>query len=169
MSPTALKPAKFPDVWWLKEIRDLAPKLVLGTSIMLVLEISVRNGIVAALGRNSTLSFFMMGSFVIHMWTRPGWRQIVGALGSGALLAMGYAAVWGGPDLSPMVTAGSFLGAGSLTMVALATLLAKDADRRAEICTLGAACVLPFMWIVTAPAAAFTTSLYVRAYDLYLY
>ena len=52
------------DSWLLTQLLDLGPKLILGTAIMLTLECSVGNGLIGTLGRNPTLTFFMIGSFV---------------------------------------------------------------------------------------------------------
>ncbi len=169
MSPAVPKEQRMRDSRWFKDMVDLGPKLVLGTNIMLALELAVRNGIVGSLGRNSTLAFFMVGSFVIYIWTRPSWREIAGALAAAAILSIGYVRIWGGPDLSALDTAGSMLGAGSLAMLAIAALAGNGETRKAKAVTLGAACVLPFMWIVTALTLPLTTKLYPSAYDLYLY
>src|SRR5262249_44190484 len=169
MSPAALKEGRLRDSWWVKLIVDLGPKLALGTSIVLALEISVRQGIVGAFGRSATLALIMAGSFVIHLWTRPKRGEIIATLVFGAILGVGYTRVWGGPDLSIPDTILSLLGAGSVVVLGGAALISPPEARRARSLTLGAVCVLPFMWIVAALAISFTTKVDPTTLDLYLY
>src|SRR5690242_10258386 len=104
--------------WLVALFLELAPKLLIGIGIMLPLQLSLKNGLIGALGVSPTLACFMAGSFVIHMWTRPALREILGGLACGAVLGLGYTRIWGGPNLSIPVTCASFLGVGSLVILA---------------------------------------------------
>src|SRR5260370_1007948 len=131
-----LQKRKARNPWWLAQLRDLAPKLLLGIAIVLPLELSIQNGLIYALGRSPALAFFMVGSFVIHMWTKPGWREILGGIAAGTVLALGYTRVWGGPDQSFVVTCGSFLGVGSLAVLAIRALQLQQEERKEKFLTL---------------------------------
>jgi hypothetical protein len=149
-------------------LRELGPKLVLGTVVAVFVEMAVRDGILVALGVSPVLAFFMTGSFAIHMWTRPGRRETLMALA--AALALGWisTATWLGEKASPLVTCGSFLGVGSLTSLLLRAMLTQGKERGAKLATFGAACVQPLLWIVTAYSVKLTTTLYPSTYDAYL-
>src|SRR5882762_5689995 len=120
--PIAAPQRKIRDFWLVALFLDLAPKLLIGLGIMLPLQLSIRTGLIAQFGTSPTLAFCMVGSAVIQIWTRPGWRELLGSLACGAALALGYTRYWGGPNLSIAVTCGSFLGLGSLAVLAIRTL-----------------------------------------------
>src|SRR2546430_7048449 len=128
--PLAAPQRRIRDFWPVVLFLDLAPKLLIGLAIMLPLQLSIRTGLVAQFGTSPTLACCMVGSSVIQMWTRPGWRELLGSVACGAALALGYTRVWGGPNLSVAVTCGSFLGLGSLAVLTIRTLQTSGEKQR---------------------------------------
>jgi PAP2 superfamily len=168
MATTVLETGRLRDSWLLAQLLDLGPKLLLGIAIALPLELSLKEGILYSLGRSPTLAFFMAGSVVIHAWTKPGWRELLGAIVCGATLGGLHTWILGGAGESVLVMAASFLGVGSLAVLAIRALQTRGEQQRAKFFTLLASGVFPFIWIVTAYAVHLTTSLYPNTYDLYL-
>jgi len=148
---------------------DLGPKLLLGIAVALPLEMAIRDGFLLALGNSPVLAFFMIGSFAIHMWTRPGWRELGGVIGAGLALALCFTAFVMRSGQSMVVMCGSFAGVGSLAVLAGRGMLGSEEERREKFSTLAAAGVLPTLWIITAYSVKLTTSLYPSTYDLYLF
>src|SRR5437867_6252556 len=169
VDPPPTQTRKLRDLWPVALFLDLAPKLLIGIAIMLPVQLSIHNGLIESLGVSPTLACFMAGSFVIHMWTRPGRGELLAGLACGAILGLIYTRVWRLPNLSVAVLCASFLGVGSLAVLAIRTLQTAGVQRREKFSTLVAACTLPFVWIVAVLFISLTTTLYPRTYDLYLY
>src|SRR5262245_58821366 len=133
--PLAAPQRKIRDFWPVALFLDLAPKLLIGLAIMLPLQLSIRTGLIAQFGPSPTLAFCMLGSSVIQIWTRPGWRELLGSMACGAALALGYTRFWGGPDLSLAVACGSFLGLGSLAVLTIQALQTSGETQRQKFST----------------------------------
>jgi len=131
---------------WIRHLKELAAVLVALSVILL------SGGIVWALGNNPVLSCMLLGSFVIHMSTRPRPAEWIPTL----LLAAALHTVYGhylrfqpyfGSDL---IHWGGFLGLSSLLVLLSPTPL-RDADRRkAKWDVLLTAGALPYAWLIIA-------------------
>src|SRR6266545_2217333 len=80
-----------------------------------------------ALGNNSILSFVLLGSFLIHMGTRPQRAEWLIVLALAVLLRTAYAA---SAEFEPyfgstFITWGSFLGLASLSVLLVQTLRSR--------------------------------------------
>src|SRR5262245_9710559 len=155
--------------WLVALLLDVPPKLLLGVILAMSLALSIRNGLIAALGVSATLACFMVGSFAIHMWTRPGWRELCGVVACGGALGAVYARAFSGPQLSILTTCASFLGVSSIAVLAIRSIALRGAVRREKLFTLAAVCTLPFIWMFAVLCISMTPVFCPRTLDLYLY
>ncbi|MCU1237300.1 MAG: hypothetical protein JWP63_5267 [Candidatus Solibacter sp.] len=126
-------------------------------------------GIGWALGNNSILSFMLLGSFLIHMATRPGRREWLTVLGLAVLLRTAYAAFLGFHPYfgSVLVSWGSFLGLASLVVQLIWMARVRGEARAARRITFLTTGALPYSWLILAFCLSFVTRT-PRSFDAYL-
>ena len=98
-----------------------------GTFLVVISLIVVAPGLAGAFGKNPTLSFMLLGAFIIHMGARPGKEELLVTLGLAAGFRTAYATLTTG--LTPyfgslLINWGGFLG--------VASLLARISHRRSS-------------------------------------
>src|SRR5690242_11541665 len=109
-------------------------------------------GIGWALGNNPILSFMLLGSFVIHVATRPAPRELLATLAVAAVYRAAYAAA---ADFRPyfgsaLISWGGFLGLASLTVLLFQIQRSRGELREVLRATFVTAGALPYSWIFLA-------------------
>jgi PAP2 superfamily len=125
------------------------------------------------LGSNSMIACGFFGAFFIFAGTRPGTRLLLIASAAGA----GYAACYGllgGPFdhayLVALISAGAFLGIGSITAMAWQTIWTRPSERPSpQAPALRDALVLPLFSLVAGLAMNWANGFPERTYDHLLY
>jgi PAP2 superfamily len=126
-------------------------------------------GIGWALGNNAILSSMLMGSFLIHMATRPDRAEWLAVLVLAALFRFGYPAFFEFQPYfgSSVIRWGSFLGLASLLIQLILTVRARGEARQARAVTFLTAGALPYSWVLLAFCLSFVTRTS-TTYDAYL-
>ena len=126
-------------------------------------------GIGWALGNNPILSFMLLGSFVIHVATRPAPRELLATLAVAAVYRAAYAAA---ADFRPyfgsaLISWGGFLGLASLTVLLFQIQRSRGELREVLRATFVTAGALPYSWIFLAFCLGFVAHT-PHSYDAYL-
>jgi hypothetical protein len=152
-----------------KTMATLAYKWV--ASIALMLSLALIAGI-WHLGSNSMIACGFFGAFFIFAGTRPGAKLLLVAAAAGA----GYAACYGwlgGPInrayLVALISAGAFLGIGSITVMAWQAIWTTRPENRASNAALRDALVLPAFSLVAGLGMDWANGFPERTYDHLLY
>lgn len=110
-------------------------------------------GLLWALGNMPTLSFMMLGAFIIHMSMRPARSELAATLGLAALLRLAYSAA-GNSFVTYFGSAwldwGGFLGSASLAALFIRAWRSSPQPQRQAWYDFFTAAALPYTWITSA-------------------
>jgi hypothetical protein len=137
-------------------------------SIVLMLSLVLIAGI-WHMGSNSMIACGFFGAFFIFAGTRPGTRLLLIATAAGAGYAACYRSLEGPFDhdyLVALISAGAFLGIGSITVMAWQTIWA---GRPSQIAALRDALVLPVFSLLAGLGMNWANASPERTYDHLLY
>jgi hypothetical protein len=112
------------------------------------------------------LAWALAGSLAIYLWSRPSVRSLTGTVLLGAVLAIVYGIVKGGPLLGACP---AFLGLGSLGSLGLAALWSGPSQRKASLDLCLTASMFPLFLVVSGFSLAVTSLAHPKTYDLFLY
>jgi PAP2 superfamily len=152
-----------------KTMATLAYKWV--ASIALTLSLALIAGI-WHMGSNSMIACGFFGAFFIFAGTRPGTKLLLIAAVAGAGYAACYGLLGGPVDhayLVALISAGAFLGIGSITVMAWQTIWSRPKDRRASHPALRDALVLPAFSLVAGLGMNWANGFPQHTYDHLLY
>ena len=111
-------------------------------------------------------------TFLIHMWTRPGRKDALLAIGIGLFLLAAYALSWPAAtrSLSTCVETGiAGLGLGSLSVTGAQAIWREGTARREKLAVFLPSIVMAVSSIIGALALLLTSYLHPKTYDLFLY
>jgi hypothetical protein len=130
------------------------PSIKLTLVVLVALSIVVLSGgLVWAVGNNGFLAFQLLGTFLIHMNTRPSRGECLATLVLAAILRIGYGSIWTFQPYfgSAVLRCGSFLGLASQLVILAQAGRAKSPEIRQTrwsiFLTAGA---FPYFWIFIA-------------------
>jgi hypothetical protein len=117
------------------------------------------------------LPYCLLGTFAIHMATRPGRKERLWTVALAALSIVWFVAFSGKfrPTWLGIVACGSFFGLSSLTVLAVQVLRLRGEPQTGKLNTLFAGSVFGYSALLIATVLDFTTKLHPQTYDLYLY
>jgi PAP2 superfamily len=121
------------------------------------------------LASNSMIACGFLGAFFILAGTRPGTKQLLLAVAAGICYAACYGLLGGPFDHTPLValiSAGAFLGIGSITVMAWQTIWTRQSN---QIAPLRDALVLPVFSLVAGLGMNWANGSPQRTYDHLLY
>jgi hypothetical protein len=125
------------------------------------------------LGGNSMIACGFFGAFFIFAGIRPGTRLLLIAAAAGAGYAASYKLLGGPFDhayLVALISAGAFLGIGSITVMAWQTIWSRPSERpSSQAAALRDALVLPGFSLVAGLAMNWANGFPERTYDHLLY
>ncbi len=146
-------------------------RAVLGILLAIPVYLGIRHGLLN-LERNPVLESTMAGAFLIHMRARPKPSEWLSALALGSIFTVAYAWLHHGYGdylgAAPCAYA-TFLGLGSLIVLAAQVFLGARVLRRLHRDTLFVAAAFPYFSFILAFYLQLTTALQPRIYDLSLY
>lgn len=152
-----------------KTMATLAYKWV--ASLALMLSLALIAGI-WHMGSNSMIACGFFGAFFIFAGTRPGAKLLLIAAAGGAGYAACYALLGGPIDhafLVALISAGAFLGIGSITVMAWQTIWTPQPDNRTSNAALRDALVLPVFSLVAGLGMNWANGFPRPTYDHLLY
>ena len=146
-------------------------RLIIAVILALPVCLGVSHGLLD-FERNQGLEAALIGAAVVYLWTRPRWAEW-GAVFSIAALSSavyGYLHHGFGPYVGSALSAfAAFLGAASLAVLAVQSIVRGQASRRKVRETLIRAAVFPYFTFIMAFGINLTTALRPKVYDLLLY
>jgi hypothetical protein len=144
---------------------------VLALLVLLPIPIAIHAGMYDSFVDNGLTGFGMWGTFVIHMWTRPGRKERLLTVTLGVAMRVAYDLAVGerGYPGYVLIGMGTFLGLASLAVMAVRSLEARG-ERRA-VCrrTLGVLALLTYLGFCLGFYVSFAKLVLPRKFDYYLY
>jgi hypothetical protein len=131
-----------------------------------------------AIGRNFAnlletpfLPYSLLGTFCIHMATRPGLKERVWTVALGVLSIACFVVLNAKfrPTWSGVIACGGFLGLSSLTVLAVQVLRLRGKAQNEKLNTLLSGSVFGYSALLIAVVLNLTTKLHPQTYDFYLY
>jgi len=136
------------------QIRHIARALKpAGTFLVVISLIVVGPGLAGAFGKNPTLSFMLLGAFIIHMGARPRKEERLATLGLAAAFQTAYSTLATGSTPyfgSVLINFGGFLGVASLLVMFVRAWLCQDPSRQERWNVFLTASALPYTWVIVA-------------------
>ncbi len=159
------------------QIKDLLPpaaavvKVLTGMSGLLLLALAVKNGLLDVVLCNPNYAFMLLGAFVIHLWSRPGWGECFATIAAGVMarLVLGPSSCLEGYPGGTLLGFGPFLGLSSLSVLAVRAVWLRGVARTARLQALFGCGVLSWAAICLGYALRFSSLVRPRKYDLFLY
>jgi hypothetical protein len=160
VQPDSLSESSFP------AIPILLASAVLATQGYLAIERDFAN-----LLETPFLAYCLLGTFSIHMATRPGLKERLWTVALAVLSIACFVAFSGKfrPTWSGIITCGAFFGLSSLTVLAVQVLRLRGIPQTGKLNTLFAGSVFGYSALLIAAVLNLTTKLHPQTYDLYLY
>jgi hypothetical protein len=144
---------------------------VLALLVLVPVAVAIRAGAYDSFADNSLAGFGMWGAFAIHVWTRPGRKELLLTVALGVAMRVAYDLAIGerGYIGYLLIGMGTFLGLASL-MVMAARSLAGPGERRA-VCrrSLGVIALLTYLGFCLGFYLPFARLVLPHKFDYYLY
>lgn len=138
-------------------------------AVVPLVAMAVANGIFE-LDTKPHLCALLAFAFVMHLWIRPGWREICGAVAAGAIFLLCY-----GRPHSPfgavftLITYAGLLGLGSMAVLAVQAQRTKGEERNTRRSALAASLISPIAMILVGFPLRLSAVMHPLTYDNLLY
>jgi len=125
----------------------------------------------AAILQTRFLPYCLLGTFAIHMWTRPSRAEVIWTSALAGVFALSFIVFTHQfqADWPSLVACGSFLGLASLFVLAVRVFCLRGARQRDTCNTLIAGSIFGYSAVAIGFVLKLTATLQPRTYDLYLY